>query len=128
MFHFVHNFWRKTSCCYILMTDQIYLSGCFYFVRYWAIYVLVIICLPDCAVISFEINLAFLIEQFFLHDQKVKTRVEKSWERKELSRGIKKYFSSFLKSFHWSKSTKFFWKVTVRLQSHLLIISPNLYK
>ena len=31
-----------------------------------------------------------------------------SWERKELLRWIKKQFSSFLKSFQWSKQRKFF--------------------
>ena len=37
--HFLHNFWRKISC-YILLPDQISLSGCVYFVRYWVICVL----------------------------------------------------------------------------------------
>ena len=33
-----------------------------------------IICYPGCDVIDFEINLIFLIEPFFLHDQKVMTK------------------------------------------------------
>ena len=36
--HFLHDFWRKTFSCYILLTDQIWLSSCFCFLRYWAMY------------------------------------------------------------------------------------------
>ena len=28
--HFLHDFWKKHFCCYILITDQISLSGCLY--------------------------------------------------------------------------------------------------
>ena len=37
--HILHGFWRKISPFCILLTDQIPLSGSFYFVRYWAIWV-----------------------------------------------------------------------------------------
>ena len=33
-----------------------------------------IVCFPGCDVMEFEINLIFLIEPFFLHDQKVMTK------------------------------------------------------
>ena len=33
-------FQQKSSSCYILLNDQISLTGCFYFLRYWAICVL----------------------------------------------------------------------------------------
>ena len=33
-----------------------------------------IVCYPGCDVINFETNLIFLIESFFLHDQKVITK------------------------------------------------------
>ena len=93
--HFVHDFWRKIFSYYILLTDQISLSGCFCFVKYWAIYGL--------DVINFEINLIFPINPSFLHDQKVKTKIWISWEWKELLRWNKKHCSPFLKRFHWSK-------------------------
>ena len=35
--HFVYDFQQKCFSCYILLTDQILLSGCFYFLRHWAI-------------------------------------------------------------------------------------------
>ena len=35
-----HIFQRKCSSCYVLLTDQISLHGCFYFLRYWATCVL----------------------------------------------------------------------------------------
>ena len=62
-----------------------------------------IVCYPGCDVMDFEISLTLLIEQFFLHDQKVMTKTWISWERKELLRWNKKHFSSFLKGFQLSK-------------------------
>ena len=38
--YFVYDFSTKMFLSYILSTDQISLSGCLYFVRYWAICVL----------------------------------------------------------------------------------------
>ena len=38
---------------------------------------IVILCQPGCDVINFAINLIFLTESFFLHDQKVKTKILK---------------------------------------------------
>ena len=52
---------------------------------------------------DFEINLIFLIEPFFLHDQ------ISSWEQKELLRWNKKHFWSFLKGFQLSKIETLEW-------------------
>ena len=39
--HFVYDFFKKKDLsCYILLTNQISLSDCLYFSRYWAMYVL----------------------------------------------------------------------------------------
>ena len=38
--HFIQNFWRKYFCFHALLTDQISLPGCLYFVRCWALCVL----------------------------------------------------------------------------------------
>ena len=38
--HFSHSFWKKYFSYYILLTNQISLPVCLYFVRYWAICVL----------------------------------------------------------------------------------------
>ena len=43
-------------------------------------------CKPGCDVMNFEVNLIFLINPFFLHDQKVVTKILKTWECKELLR------------------------------------------
>ena len=51
-----------------------------------------IACYPGCDVMDFEINLTFLIQPFFLYDQKVLTKTLISWERKELLRWNKKHF------------------------------------
>ena len=47
------------------------MSGCLYFVRYWAISVLQ---QPGCDGTNFESNLAFLIKVFSLYDQKIKRK------------------------------------------------------
>ena len=52
-----------------------------------------IVCYPGCDVMDCEINLIFLIEPFFLHDQKVMTKTWIPWERKELLRWNKKSIS-----------------------------------
>ena len=52
---------------------------------------------------DFEIKLIFLIEPFFLQDQKVMTKTQISWEQKELLRWIKKHFSLIFKGFQLSK-------------------------
>ena len=49
---------------YIQLTDQISLSCCLYFLRYWAIYIILIIRFPGCDVMNFEINLSFPIKLF----------------------------------------------------------------
>ena len=38
--YFVYDFQQKCFSSYILLTDQISLSGCLYLLRYWAICVL----------------------------------------------------------------------------------------
>ena len=62
----------------------------------------VIVRLPGCSNINFEINLIFLIK-FFLNEQKVKTKTEISWERKELLRWNKRNSSSLLNHLYWIK-------------------------
>ena len=62
----------------------------------WSNMCTAIVCFPGCDVIKFDINLIFLIEQFFLHDQKAKKKNLLSLELKELLRWNKKHFSSFL--------------------------------
>ena len=59
---------RKCSSSYIVLTDQISLSGYLYFLRYWAIYILQLF------VKHFKINLIFLIKPFLYMNKKVKTK------------------------------------------------------
>ena len=67
-------FEEKYFSCYILLTDQMSLSGCLYFVRYWE-YMYFNCLLTRLWHLNFEINLIFLIKLFLLHDQKVKTKI-----------------------------------------------------
>ena len=66
-------FEEKQFYCYIILTDQISLSGCRYIMQYWPICVLWLF-VPSCDVINFDINLIFLIKPFLLHEstQKIK--------------------------------------------------------
>ena len=38
--YILHDFFKKHISLYIILTQQISLSGCIYFLGYWAIYVL----------------------------------------------------------------------------------------
>ena len=49
-------FWDKYFSFYLLLTDQMLLSDCLYFLRYW----IIIISFPVDDVINFETNLSFL--------------------------------------------------------------------
>ena len=91
---------------------------------------IVIVCYLGCDVINFEVNFIFIIKPFFnmtngkrqkikylenekdlpftvcislsvsLHNQKIRTKMQMSQERKEFLTWNKKHFSSFLKDFH----------------------------
>ena len=52
---------------------------------------------PGCDVISFEINLFFLIKPFFYMTKNARQKFNISWEQKELLRRNIKHFSSYLK-------------------------------
>ena len=115
--HFVYDFSREL----FLMLCSITWSN---FVAWWPLLLeilsnmcIVIICCPVCDVINFEIKHSFLIKTFYIHNQKVRTKLEISQELKELLTWnlTWKHFSSFLKGFHWSNFEQIFWKVRVRL-------------
>ena len=72
---------------------------------------IVIVCLPGCDVINFEINLIFLTKMLFLHDQKGKTKILISWEQKELLRWNKKHFSLFFEGKPFTAANKVLFKV-----------------
>ena len=101
--HFLHNYLRKI---FLLIYSTTWLN-----VMVWLSLLceilgnvcIVIVCWPGCDVLNFEINLICLIKPFFLHDQKLKTKMSVSWEWKDLLRSNKKHFSSFLNGFHWRK-------------------------
>ena len=69
---FPHKCEEKYSFCYILLIDQISLSGCLSEIL--GNICIAIVCKSGCDVMNFEDNLIFLIKPFFLHDQKVATK------------------------------------------------------
>ena len=68
-------FQEKCFSRYILLTDQISLSDCLYFLRYLAI-CLAIVYFPGCDVINLEINLIFQIKPFFYMTKKSRQKLK----------------------------------------------------
>ena len=75
-------FQAKCFSYYVLLTDQIPLLDCALSLRSVCI---AIVCFRGCDVRNFEINLSNQAG-FFLLDQKVETKIQKSREQKELLR------------------------------------------
>ena len=100
--HFLHDIWRKTFLLLPSITWPNLIAWLPLLHEILDNMYIVIVCWPGCGKINFEINLIFLIKQFFIHDQKVKTKNWINWEQKGLLRWIIKHFSSFLKYFHCS--------------------------
>ena len=92
---------------YVQLTDQISLSGCIYFMRFWTLCTFQFFA-SKLWRHKFETHLIFLIKPLFLHEQIVKAKILISWERRGLWRWNKRHFSSFLKGFHWSILKKCF--------------------
>ena len=68
-------FKEKYFSSYLLLLDQIPLSGFLLLLEILGNIRVVVFCRPGCDVIKLEINLIFLIKPFFLNDQKVKTKI-----------------------------------------------------
>ena len=62
--HFVFDFSRKILLMYILLTDQISLSDCLYFSKYWAIYVLRFFVNHGVTSQNLKLTLSFLPSRF----------------------------------------------------------------
>ena len=97
--HFLHNFWRKIFLSLYFINSLSFIVWLPLLREILGNMCIVIVYQPGCEVMHFEVNLIFLIKSFFLHDQKVITKNEMSWERKELWRWNKKHFSWSLKRF-----------------------------
>ena len=75
--HFWFEFFKKNDFSYyILSTDQISLSDCFYFLIYWSINIYCnYILFPASGVIKFETKLSFLNEPFSYMTKKLWTQI-----------------------------------------------------
>ena len=65
---FHYCFEKNYFYCYILLVDQVLVSRCLYFVRYWAIFRFELFANQ---VLNCKVNFVYLIKSFFLHGQKV---------------------------------------------------------
>ena len=112
---------EKCFSCYILWTDQIPLSDCFSFIRYWE-YAYCNCLFPGCDVINFQINSIVLIKLFFCMPRISRQKILEV-------EGIKSVFHHFLKGFQllllllfcffFPDFLKFFSDLKVRLLSRL---------
>ena len=89
----MYDFSKKCFSSYILLTDQISLSDCLCFLKYWLIYILQLFVTSGLSRFWRHkfVNLRYLSNQaVFLHDQKVKTKTKIliSWERNDKNSNI----------------------------------------
>ena len=101
--HFAYDFWTKIFLILYSINWPNFVAWLPLLLGIFCNICIAIVCYLGCDVMDFEINLIFLIEPLFLHDQKVMTKIETSWERKVLLRWNIKHFSSFFKGFQLSK-------------------------
>ena len=68
--HFCMIFEEKYFSCYILLTDQISLSGCINFVRYWTVRVLQLFFNQVVTPLILKLTLCFQLTRFFYRAKK----------------------------------------------------------
>ena len=85
------SFEGKHFFSYILLTDQISLSGCLCFARYLVRCVLQLF-VDQIVTSNFEINLIFLINPFLLHDQGEIKSIFKSFKNRAFIEANKTHF------------------------------------
>ena len=80
--HFLYDFWRKI---FLLLYSYSWSNFIIWLPLLREILdkiCIASVCKPGCDIISFEINLIFLIKLFFLHDQIFKTKVKRAFKVK----------------------------------------------
>ena len=95
-------FLRKCFSCYILLTDQILLSNCFYFSRYWAICVLQLLVNQALTSQNLKLTLSFWSNRFATWPKSQDKNLN-ILRMKRTLRWNKKHFSWFLKGFQLPK-------------------------
>ena len=129
-------FQKKYFSCYALLTEQISLPDCLYFLRYWSVCVLQLS--VNQVVTLWILKLTYLSNHaVFRHDRKFKTKNQILWEREKYLRW--KAFLSILKGLSVSKNflrlenatlimwNSTFWsrlKLTVQIQLALHLCDP----
>ena len=101
--HFLHNFWRKIFLLLYSINWPNFIVWLPLLCEIFGNICIAIVCKPGCGV---------MIQTFFLHDQKVVTKIQISWEWKELLIWNKKHCSTLLKLLKQANNTNFFgrWK------------------
>ena len=72
--HFLHNFWRKIFLLLYSINWPNFIVWLPLLCEILGNMCIAIVCKPSCDVMNFEVNLVFLIQPLFLHDQKVSNK------------------------------------------------------
>ena len=99
--HFVYDFSRKCFSSYIILTDQISLSDCLYFLRCWGNICIVTDYFPGCDIINFETNIIFLIKPYSYLTKKSRQRFKYLENEKSIKDEIKSIH--FYRPFNYQK-------------------------
>ena len=102
--HFVFDFPRKTFLMIYFINWPNFIVWLLFLIEILVNMCMIIFCFPGCNVMSFEINLIFLIKPF-LYMTKKWTKFLNILRKKRTLKWSKskKHFSLFLKGFHWRK-------------------------
>ena len=73
--HFAYDFSTKVFLMLNFINWPNFIAWLPLLLEIWGNMCIAIVCYPGCDVMDFEINLIILIEPFFLHDQKVMTKI-----------------------------------------------------
>ena len=73
--HFVHEFSTKMFLTLYSINGPNFIAWLPLLLEILSNMGIAFVCYPGCDIMDFEINIIFLIEPFFLHDQKVMTKI-----------------------------------------------------
>ena len=93
--HFARDFQEKYFLCYILLTDQIYLSDCLYFLKYWAICVSQLFVNRAVTSWNLKLTLSFLSSHFCYTTKKSRQKLTYLENEKSFRGEIKDIFIIF---------------------------------
>ena len=90
--YFVNDIWRKMSLMLYSNNCQNFITWLLLLLEILSNMCIAIVCWPGCDVMDFEINFIFVMKIFFLHDQKVMTKLKYLENENSFKGEIKSFF------------------------------------